>query len=312
MSKKILRITIIVSLLVTIFFSLSWSAAYIEKQDEDDKAYKQAYNYILDENWNDAIKSFDNFIKKFSKSRWVDDAEYWQCYAREQKGESLEKVFDCYQNFIREHSRSKWVDDAKSNLIRIGYKLVRSGKNEYKAIVESMRKSEDEEISLAALYALQQIGDERALKTTIDMYDRTENESIRGKIVYALANYDSPEVISKLVEISQKDPSPKIRKNAVYALGNKGGKEGAEALKKILRSEVDSKVRASAIYALGNTNIEDMIPFIRDLAVNDKDESVAKAATYSIGNMSGKEATEALKIILKKAAVSEARSAALY
>ena len=77
MSKSILRFVMILCLIMTIFTSLSRSAAFLEEQDEDAKAYRQAYNFILDEKWNDAIKGFDDFIKKYPQSGWIDDAQYW-------------------------------------------------------------------------------------------------------------------------------------------------------------------------------------------------------------------------------------------
>ena len=104
--KQKLYGTIIMLLVLVMGLSLSsTTAAYIENQDEVDKAYKKAYNNILDEKWSEAIQSFEKFTRSYPKSRWVDDAEYWQCYAREQKGESLEKTFDCYQDFIKRHSK---------------------------------------------------------------------------------------------------------------------------------------------------------------------------------------------------------------
>ncbi|GAI64503.1 unnamed protein product, partial [marine sediment metagenome] len=50
---------------------------------------------------------------------------------KEKLDHPLEEVFDCYQDFIKSYAESKWVDDAKSNLIRIGHQLAKSGMLEY-------------------------------------------------------------------------------------------------------------------------------------------------------------------------------------
>ena len=153
-----------------------------EPQEEDAIAYQAAYNLVLDEKWGVALQEFDRMLKQYPRSAWVDDARFWQCYSREKIKESPEKVFDCYYDFIDKYPSSKWVDQANANLIRIGHQLVKSGKKEYEAIIESIKESENEEIALAALYALQDIGDERALKAITDLYDRNDNPNIRGNL----------------------------------------------------------------------------------------------------------------------------------
>src|SRR4030042_3366954 len=91
-----------------------------ESQEKDAVAYKQAYNLVLQEKWADALKAMEELVKNYSKSAWVDDARFWQCYAREKLSQSPESVFKCYQEFINAYPESEWADDARANMVWLG------------------------------------------------------------------------------------------------------------------------------------------------------------------------------------------------
>ena len=190
MKTKIFMVMTICFLIFSISNVFS-AAAYFEiEQDSDAKTYQKAHNLVLDEKWDSAISTLQNFIEKYPKSKWVDDARFWKCYAGEKKGDDLESVFECYQKFVKRHRSSKWTDDAKSNMVRLGTKLSKMGKTEYTAIVKTMQDSENEEVSLTALYALQSIGSDKALDVTIDLFDKTKSERVKEKIVYVIGSSD--------------------------------------------------------------------------------------------------------------------------
>ena len=107
----------------------------------------------------------------------------------------------------RAEGRSSWADDAKASAIRVGRQLVREGNPEYAPMLEAMQKSDDEEVALSALYALQNIGDERAFSTIMDLYERSNSEELRGRIVYILGNFDAPSVVERLSQIAMNDAS---------------------------------------------------------------------------------------------------------
>jgi len=134
MKTKLLTLLLIGVLVLNIPNAFS-AEAYFEEQDDDAKAYQQAHNLVLDEKWDNAIDVLQTFIEKYPKSKWVDDARFWKCYAGEKKGDDLEAVFECYQKFVKKYRNSKWTDDAKSNMIRLGTKLSKMGKPGYKSII---------------------------------------------------------------------------------------------------------------------------------------------------------------------------------
>ena len=49
----------------------------------DTETYQKAYDFVLDEDWQNAVKALDNFLKQYQSGRWVDDARFWRCYVQE-------------------------------------------------------------------------------------------------------------------------------------------------------------------------------------------------------------------------------------
>ena len=192
-------------------------------QETASKAYEKAYGYIIDEKWTEALAAFDAYVKKYTKSDFTDAAHYWLCYSRDKTGEDLESVYDCYRTFIKDYPKSKWAKDAQANMVKIASQLSREGKTAYEKDVKGMDKSEDDDVKLAALYALVNMGSEKSLATVISIYDQTQSENLRSKIVYALGNFNAAEADKKLEEIAMTDKSEKVRKDAVYAIGNNDG-----------------------------------------------------------------------------------------
>jgi HEAT repeat protein len=286
-------------------------AAGVSQDSKVGEAYQKAYNLVLDRKWTEAQNELDAFIDKYPRTSYTDGARYWRCYAREKKGDPAEEVFKAYQDFVTSYSHSKWVDDAKTSMIRIGSQLAKSGKSEYGAMVKSMQEGEDEDVKLAALYALRNTGEEKSLPVIVSLYDQSKSDKLREKIVYVLGSINSPDVIPKLADIAVKDKSSSVRKNAVYALGNTHRPEAAASLKQIVKSQADIEIRTTALYSLANVGGADMVSFLADIAKNDPNEKLARTAAYSVANVNSDESSKALQAILKEAKFREVRKAAL-
>ena len=81
-----------------------------KKDDPGYKKYKEGYNLILDEKWEEARKQFGEMVKQFPKSEYVDDAEYWSAYAL--KHIDKKKAKEAYKQFILNFPKSNFYDDA--------------------------------------------------------------------------------------------------------------------------------------------------------------------------------------------------------
>jgi len=295
------------------------------------KAYQQAYNIVLDEKWKDAIKALEEVERQYSKSDWADDARFWMCYSKEKIGEKFEDVFQDYQNFIERYPKSKWVNDAKKNMILLSTQLAAEGKERYETIIRDMQKSDEDEIVLSALYALQRMGDDEALPALIEIFDDIQNPLVRNRIVFMLSNFDSPEATEKLMDIARNDTNASIRGNAVLALGRNAwsndfltvlpgndsvqsalmsieswpgqreySEEIIELFGEIVMNDPDDDVREKALMSLSQAQDDMGIPVLIRIAKEYPDKEIRKRAINYLGRSKDQRAREALIEIIKR------------
>jgi hypothetical protein len=89
-------------------------AGLSESSDPAYKLYREGYHAILEENWKDARRVFAELQKRFPKSEYRTDAEYWSAYSWKQ--EDRNKARTAYEKFIREHPESAYFGDAIADL----------------------------------------------------------------------------------------------------------------------------------------------------------------------------------------------------
>ena len=101
MKKSFYRIII---LCLVLAFQTIQGAVDPQAQDKgtDTETYQKAYNLVLDEDWNNALKALDSFMKQYQSSRWLDDARFWRCYVQEKMDKLPENAYECYSQFIKE------------------------------------------------------------------------------------------------------------------------------------------------------------------------------------------------------------------
>ena len=89
-----------------------------KKKDPAADMYKTGYKAILNEEWEAARSKFSEMIKKYPKSEYVDDAEYWSAYALEHIDRS--KARAAYERFLNSYPNSNYYDDAVAELDKLG------------------------------------------------------------------------------------------------------------------------------------------------------------------------------------------------
>ena len=281
-------------------------------QEASSKAYREAYNQMLDERWQEAAKSFNQLLRDFPQSDWADDATFWLCYIQEKSEGNLENVFDCFNRFVEAHERSEWSNDAKRNLVRIAHQLAKEGKPEYEQMVKSLGRNEDTEIMLTALAALSDIGDETSVQTIIEKFDGSANDEVRAKIARILEDHaEKPMVWNKLTQIARTDSSPQVRRSAVKALAEHKTPESLSILKELAANDRDPEVRKTAIRELGDLRKPETLPFLLNLALNEPDLELAEAAVYAIGDIRGKDSLDMLQRIYRESNRPKVRRAVM-
>jgi HEAT repeat protein len=289
-------------------------ATVVSPQEESARAYREANKLILEEKWGDAIRSFQSLTQKFPKSDWVDDADFWICYATERTEPSPEKAFECYQRFLQTRPKSEWVNDAKLNMVRIAHQLAKLGKTEYEQKIRPFRDTGDQEVESAVLIALLDMGDEGSLAAVLARLDQIPKEEVRSKVVRQLGDHSqSPKVMAKLVELARKDSSVRVRRSAVQALAENKSQESITILRDIALSNDAVAVRKAALEELGDieTRKTEIIAVLKKIALSDPNMSLAESALDSLKDLKGAEALQALQALYSEAKTAELRRAVI-
>lgn len=255
--------------------------------DEANKLYQQAYNNVLDKNWDKAIEQFQILLKKYSDSSWEDDAEFWLCYAQEKNEGNLEDSFECMEDFVEDFEDSKWRDDALQNMGRIANELDQHGKPEYLQRLNTIENNENDELTLAAIRALSSRGDKQSYKSILRIYDSNKNDRIRKKMVYIIGSFESDESAEKLKDIAINDPDEEIRSEAIFWLSDsKPDKETAQFLSDLVYNDKSKQLRKKAIFSLADMDNEFGLPYLYSIAEKHKDEDMRADAIFWIGEIS--------------------------
>ncbi len=271
-----------------------------EYKKKDIKAFRNAYNLILKENWKKASEEFNSFIKLYPESHYVDDALFWHCYCREKTGQDLEKVFSCYTEFIKKYKRSKWSDDARSNIIRIGHILAKKGKKEYITVIKAYEESQNADVKLAALQALEDIGDERSLKTIIDMYDSSADPKLKRRVINILEDFNNPVAFSKIKQIALTEKNERLRRRAIDTLSDINRPGTVKVLMQIVKSNATSVIKRAALEAMedvrseGSKHSKEALDALVEIVKTSKDLKLRKSAINSIEDFETPEAENVL------------------
>jgi len=220
--------------------------------------YRQAEKLILDEKWQDAHDAMLKFIEKYPKSSYVDDAEYWKCYAQEKLAGNtvpeLGKTFEAYETFVEKYPDSKWVDDAQANMIRLGLYLADLGNENYVLKVQQLQKAQNDEIALAALYSLRNADEKTVLPPLMELYTRTENTKIRQEIFNLLLKYKSEEAKKYLLEIARVEQNTGILIDAFSSVIRREPEKYFDILEEIIWKEDSLKVLQSMVSNLARAD----------------------------------------------------------
>ena len=237
----------------------------------DDPAYslyKEAYNLVLEENWDKAREKLGDVIKKYPKSEYVDDAEYWSAYS--QMHVNKKKAVGAYKTFIEKNPSSSYYDDAVNDLNSLdsGFYVTSVGNGHLAVsgipghgyaytLAPSMRRAQ------------------RELKTVM--------RSMKTLTPQASTMLASPFFPGEAEE--NLDPETRLKMDALHALGSsKEDSSSFNALKDVAVDRSQARqLRLAAMEELADFRKHDPLPIFLEIAKNDTSEEVQNAAVDFIG-----------------------------
>ena len=288
-----------------------------KKRDPAYKLYKEGYNLILEERWEEARKTFAEVVKKYPKSDYVDDAEYWSAFALKHLDKN--KAKESYKKFILNYPISNYYDDAvadysdlnKGRSIGVGKGIDDDGAQIYilgpkarigvdGAVVSSgsdslvvaksgkvVHKPGKNAFSYGYAFAPSMKQAERQLRLAQQM-----QHHISRYAPFAV----TPPVPPKLRSIpggmfpdeEKLDPEVRLKMDALYALGDT--KEDSISFRTLRDVAIDRtqprELRQAAMDALSNFTQLDVLPVFLEVVKKDTNEEIQNVAIDYMGQLS--------------------------
>src|SRR5262249_41848220 len=141
-------------------------SSFAQKSNEDmaAKLFRSGRNFIEEEKWQEAERSFKELLANHPRYRDAAGALYWLAFALKKQGK-LADADRTLERLIREHPQSTWSDDAQAMRVEIAPQL-----GNQKVINQALEKNKgDDEMQLIALQSLMFTNPEQALPRLHDI-----------------------------------------------------------------------------------------------------------------------------------------------
>lgn len=273
--------------------------------NQDDPAYnvyKEGYNLILDEKWEEARKKFNQLISKYPKSQYLDDAHYWSAYGL--KHTNRKKAIEAYDKFISNYTTSSYFDDAVADLAELkkGYKkvtnklkvkgtaqvyvtdeglMIREGKQAMHISEDGIIIGEGPDSMIVGKNAITISSDGKSFKLgygtapkarTLERALRLYERKLKPPRLPHIIAVPSPAYTSD----ENLDPKTKLKLEALYALGDeKEDEQSYTTLKEVaLDYNQPQRLREAAMYVLADYKKFDVLSIFSEIAKNDTSEEM--------------------------------------
>lgn len=229
------------------------------------KAYREAYELILDEDWNEARKKFEAVISNYPKSDYLDDAAYWHAYAMRHLDEK--KAIEEYKKFLKKFSHSSYYDDALADLNELDPSIVISTSGDSISVITTTTNS-------GYAYTITPM-----MKRVETQMRRAQRAWRRGLHSWSISGVPL-RVPRGLSEEEKLDRESELRLEALYALGEtKEDEKSFQVLKEVALDKTQSpRLREAALQVLTDYKKFDVVSIFLQVAKTDTSPALQSAA----------------------------------
>jgi len=247
------------------------------KDDPGYAMYKEGYNLVLEERWEEARKAFAAMAAKYPTSDFIDDAQYWSAYAL--KHLDRKKAEAEYRKFVKDYPKSTYFDDAVADLSELDAQayVVTSGEAPTTVTVTGTGNGYAYGIGRNTERAL--AGMERSLRKLNRLGVLRAPRAASNGLTFTRppSRVELPALVG---EEEKLDPETELKIEALYALGN--AKEDEKSFATLKQVAVDMKaalpLRRAALDALSDFKKFDVLPVYLEIARRDTTEEMQSLA----------------------------------
>jgi len=245
--------------------------------------YKEAYNLILEEKWEEARKKFQELVSKYPKSEYLDDAEYWSAYAL--KHINRTKATAEYEKFVEKYPHSNYFDDALADMTDLNMNVVVTSSGNSSPVVKAKPHGFSHGIAPEVKLSEEQL---RKAEEQVRRSEQQLRRQMRRQTFSIDLMRPSPRPLAPGVDEEPVDPETRVKMDALYAIGEmRDDEKSFHALKDVALDVTQSHyLRRAALDVLTDFKKFDVAQVLLELAKNDTSEQMQNAAIEYLGQTS--------------------------
>jgi len=267
----------------------------LQATEAKDKAMRRNLATSLDRDYKDETNALETALKAEEQNSSVYDSVALSEFGPDEPGSETEKLLKALKS--------------DSGNIRIAALMALGERKEVTAIdpITGILVRDYPPVQSSAVFALGEIGNERAIDVLLERMKDGENPTIRSNAAIALGKIGKETTVPNLID-RLRDNSVVVRSSAALSLGKIGNEAAVEPLIEVLNSgklsggrakdslNSNEDLRKSAVLALGGIGSPEATEILTGI-LNDKEEmlSVRIAAVSALGGIGDPQAVQTLK-----------------
>jgi HEAT repeat protein len=247
-----LRILAVLAVLIPMLLAAGTALA------DDEERLEAARAALNKARYSDAALLFAEARERAQAERTAAEATYWEAFARyrTERTDELKESLELLRLHAERYADYATAAEAEALAARVQGELARRGAGGARGIYERAEKERQrEETRIAALHALMQMDEERALPI-LEKIVRNEQESsseLRRSALFMLCQ-TGDDGVDVLLDVLPTLTDPEMIQTAVICLGQADSEKAHQALVGLARTSDDPEVLSVAMMALGNSS----------------------------------------------------------
>ncbi len=249
------------------------------QEDAGYKLYRDGYNLVLEANWKEAHKKFDELLRLYPKSSYRDDAGYWKAYCL--KYVDGKKGLEALKSFLKEFPRSRYRSDALQDLAELQTRI----HGNIVVIGDSLRPGRFHVEVPDVQFEMPNIQINQDWDMDFPFEDRVAvrvfSDEISDNIEWGYGYEFLPGRTKGL------DENTRLKISALRGVAADRDSESYHTVRDILLDRTENKrLREEALRLINRYQKFDILPSLKDVAQNDSEQRLRHGAIYYIGRYS--------------------------
>lgn len=225
---------------------------FVQASNSSDTAmnlFREARELIENENWKQAEKKFQTFIRDFPTHENVDAAMYWRAFSLKKLGKFRE-ADEAAQKLIESNPNSRWAEDAQTLRAELAPSL--GGR---RIDIENSVERGNEEMKQVALQSLFQSNPERGVQIALELLKKPDTgKQLKQTAVSMIGIYGGPGGRAALLDIARTQKDGEMQRTAVFWVGQQGGEESVKALMDLYAGSSDEDLKKQILFSISQNS----------------------------------------------------------